>query len=129
MLDAMCSTTTVPHLSMFDLVVLKGGLVHFAGTLRVAKRASGRMVACAGKGGETEAWKTFTETMLAEIWAPGHKLSSVRAVADMMETLNSKLASLKKADFPKGYAMTSYHLLWLKRSLLMAQLKHTLHCC
>ena len=115
------------------VVILKGGLVHFADTLQVAKRVSGRMVPCSGKDDSAGVWKAFTELMLAEICAPDNDLSSVRAVADVMETLNSKLAALKKADFPKGYAMSSYHLLWLKRSLLMAPNKahepHTVLSC
>ena len=101
--------------------VCTGGLLHLMETLRVAKKAQGKVVVDM-KGNKQAEWSKFTAAIMDNL-AGCDQLTSIKQIAKKMGEVDASLESLPKSDYPPSYNPGKYHLLWLKRSLLLAPFK------
>ena len=101
--------------------------MHLVDTLRVVKRSKRGRFELSSKGGAMAAtWAPFASILYKALvpGSPGSPHSSIKHAASAVLQLWNELGTLKKADFPPGYAEESYRLQWIIRCLVLVRLCH-----
>lgn len=97
-------------------------------TLRIAQKQVGKTYkVTAPEKSKLDVWRAFADTCVQSTIGERAKMMSVKDVASVVGRLDAQLEKMEKSEIPPGYKLDGYHMLWLKRSLILVHAVRT--CC